>query len=766
MIKRSYFKSTAGRKFNNPNAMYVELTFASTPVIDITRASLLYDKKVFVGFRFDDTYKNAFINSKAVFFGGPGNLDENNNQYTGRFYTDNCGNDLSFVADFAIQMAVVTENPNATYLSNDDLIRAKNYGYGILTQGCYITQTIDIGNPKSTEPYSVWAADCQEFADECFSRFKFRPTVGTSDYGRDEWTSIDDNGTMRNPLRDSGCLFFSSGTNPKELAGVPTFNDIENGLDADSVTSDSFVAGLPFPCLYTSSRILKYPTVADFPSTPEAHTVYHSIETGLEYRSYDDTYYAVTAIKRYNTFSAFPSTGVADAIYIDLSNYNAYSYNSGYILLNNVETYSSLPATGVIGTIYRNSSNSTYYRWSTELNGYYTIQESFSNSRPVQQIREMIDNAVDGTTPRIISIFTHQLSFDEDDNDNGGYYFPYWMTDYIDWLESNYGKSGTDDIVVASMNTIAEYLYCREKTIINTYSEGNKVILEIIPPTDRALRRPSLTLKLTSNINVVETAIVNIDRFSENVVGNTSGIINVEWSDEWYNTANEAVTTAENTQLQADVDEATYFVSLVSNINKYNSLMARLNAIVVIADINHLIDFSRNVSTYISAQPYNDIHDFSPTSTDVVILDESGVDNGIRFNILTNSYNTYYKTDVINTGIYPDLVRKDGIQISSAGPIGTFSLSNLDPTKTYSLKFYGYKAYSTGPRGLADIRVYNNALLDSVDSTQEYDPSNNLTTTCDFANISPNESGIIYIDITAKNGVTTVLSAMEIMKHN
>ena len=106
------------------------------------------------------------------------------------------------------------------------------------------------------------------------------------------------------------------------------------------------------------------------------------------------------------------------------------------------------------------------------------------------------------------------------------------------------------------------------------------------------------------------------------------------------------------------------------------------------------------------------------------------------------------------------------MQISSLGPIGTFSLSNLDPTKTYTLKFYGYKAYSSGARGLADIRVYNNAVLDSIDTTQEYDPSNNLTTTCDFANISPNQDGNIFIDMTAKNGVTTVLSALEIIKHN
>lgn len=765
-MRRNYFRSTAGRKFNNPSAMYVELTFDNTPVIDITRAPLLYNKKVFFGFRFDDTYKNAFVNSKAVFLGGVGNLDENNNKYLGKRYTDGCGNDLPYTADFAIQMSVVAESSSSSYLSNADLTRAKNYGYGILPQGCHITQKIDIGNPDSNEPYEVWAADCQEFMDECFARFKFRPTVSTSDYGRDEWTTIQDSSNVwHNPMREAGCLFFTSGKDPKELAGIDVPNDIINGLNALTITNDSFVGGLPFPCLYTSSRILKFDTVSNFPSTPDLNTIYHSIETGLEYRYYDDKYFAVTAIKRYSSLATFPSTGVADAIYVDTSNYNCYNYESGYVLLTNVESYSTLPTPGTIGTIYRDTDTNGFYRWSTELNSYYTLQESFANSRPVNQIRDMITNAINGTVPRIFSIFTHQLSFEQDDNDNGGYYLPYWIKDYIDWLDQ-YSKTGTDQIIVASMNTIAEYLYCRENAIINTYPEGNKVILEIIAPTDRSLRRPALTLILNTNIPVVETAIVNIDRFSQNVVGNTSGIINVEWSDEWYNTANEAVTTAENTQLQADVDEAAYFISLVSNINKYNSLMARLNAIVVIADISHLIDFSRNVSTYISSAPYNDIHDFSPTSSNVVILDVSGVDNGIRFNFLTNSYSTYYKTDVITTGIHPDIVRKDGVQISSSGPIGTFSLSNLDPTKTYSLKFYGYKAYSTGARGLADIRVYNSKLVNSTDITQEYDPSNNLTTTCDFANVEPNEDGNIFIDITATNGVTTVMSALEIIKHN
>jgi hypothetical protein len=284
--------------------------------------------------------------------------------------------------------------------------------------------------------------------------------------------------------------------------------------------------------------------------------------------------------------------------------------------------------------------------------------------------------------------------------------------------------------------------------------------VEIVPPTDRPLRRPSITLKLNSSSVISDIQIVNIDRFSENIKNSTSGIVNVEWSDEWYNTADRYVIKAETSRLQGDVDLAEYFVGNISNITKHNLLVARLNVINVIADLSHLVDFSRNSSTFWSALPYNDIHDFTLASVDNVLRDVTGSDNGIRFSFLTLQPVRYY-TDAVIEGIHPNLATKDGVRVD-IGVDGLFKIHGLTDGKTYTLKVYGYKLYTSGTVPLMDARVYNN---NGYDTTLRYDPSNNLTTTVDFVTV-PAYNSELYLGIHAVNATSTQMSAIEIIEHN
>jgi hypothetical protein len=681
-------KGAVIRRFSNPSAMYVELTFDSVPTADVTKADLLYDKKLAFSMRFDDTYRSAYTNSLAIFMGGSFYADENGIEHDGFRYTDGCGFEMPYVADFACQCSALNSNSNNLYINWEDALEAKNYGYGILPQGCYVTYHPTVTSENGTEtyhsPYSEWYNDYVEFRELCYTHLGFKPIVATSDIGYNYWASILDGDTYKAPFFDAGMLFTTTNDNPKEIAGVNKPLDVVNGLNLSEINAESFNSGQPYPCLYHSKRIIK---VTELPVSGELYYIY------------------------------------------------------------------MLP-------------NYTLYRW--DGSSFYLTTESLAGSVPLEDIKEKITNAINAPGARGLSIFTHRLDYTISQNDNGGMYLPYYKTEIMGWLDQNYGKNGTDQILMASMNTVAEYVYCRELSTINTYREGNKVILEIIPPVNSDLRRPALTLKLNTNIPVRGVLINNIDRFSQNVLNNNTGIINLEWSSEYYEVANNYMTTAEDIRTQKSVDVATYFMGFVTNPTKLNSLQTRLSNIVVLSSVRYLIDFGRTV--YLSdVPPFNnvsssttDITSYLPTN--ISLRDTSNANYGILLDI-TQAFTTMIyngKTTGDNSGLYQDYAIQDSFDVTSVSP-AVVKIHGLQSGQVVDFKFFASRNSVSGV--VTRYTVTNQ--LDSSTTFTDYsvlDATNNISNTADVINSFANELGEIYVTVSCE-GASTVgkLSVMEVI---
>ncbi len=670
-------KGAVIRRFSNPSAMYVELTFDSVPTVDVTKAPLLYDKKVAFSMRYDDTYRSAYTNSLALFMGGEFYADENGVEHAGYRYTDGCGFEMPYVADFACQCGALNSNTNI-YISWEDALEAKNYGYGILPQGCYISYAPTVTSVDGIEtfhsPYSEWYNDYVEFRQLCYSNLGFKPFVATSDIGYKYWASILDGEVYKAPFFDAGMFFITSGDNPKEIAGVNKSLDLTNGLDVEAINSESFNFGQPYPCLYHSKRIIK---VTELPASGELYYIY------------------------------------------------------------------MLP-------------NYTMYRWDgTTFN---VTTESTAGSVPLSDIKQSITNAINDPKARALSIFTHRLDYTISQNDNGGMYLPYFKTEILEWLDQNYGKNGTDQILMASMNTVAEYIYCRELSSINTYREGNKLILEIIPPINTDLRRPSLTLKLNTNIPVTGVLINNIDRFSQNVLNNTSGIINLEWSSEYYEVANNYVTIAENVRTINSVEKAEYFMQFVTNPTKLNSLQTRINNIVVLTDLRHIVDFGRTLYPS-DSPPYNnvsssdyDISTYLPTN--IALRDISNGNYGIKIDIIQAfSAMTYSGMNTgDNSGIYLDTALRDSFDVFADSP-AIMKLHGLLPGQVVDFKFMSSKANNSG-------RISRFTVANQIDNSTTFsnfviqDGLNNISNTVEVKNGFANQLGEIFITVSCEGAAT------------
>lgn len=669
-------KGAVIRRFSNPSAMYVELTFDSVPTVDIAKAPLLYDKKVAFSMRFDDTYRSAYTNSLAIFMGRSFFVDESGIDHDGFRYTDGCGFELPYVADFACQCGALNSNTN-TYISWEDALEAKNYGYGILPQGCYVTYhptvTSDNGVETYHSPYSEWHNDYLEFRELCKTNLGFKPFVATSDIGYKYWASILDDSLYKAPFFDAGMFFVTSGDNPKEIAGINKPLDLVNGLDLEGVTAESFNSGQAYPCLYHSKRI------------------------------------------------------------IDVT---------------------ELPASGELYYIYR-LPNYTMYRWDGLV--FNVTTESTAGSVPLADIKQSITNAINDPKARALSIFTHRLDYTISQNDNGGMYLPYYKT-IFEWLDQNYGKNGTDQILMASMNTVAEYVYCRELSTINTYREGNKLILEIIPPINSDLRRPSLTLKLNTNIPVSGVLINNIDRFSQNVLNNTSGIINLEWSSEYYEVANNYVTVAENVRTAKSVEKAEYFMQFVTNPTKLNTLQTRIANIIVLTDIRHLIDFGRTLYPS-DTPPYNNINSVDADvsaylPSNINLRDISNGDYGVKIDIVqaftAMSYSGMNTGN--NSGVYLDTALQDSFSVASGSP-AIMKLHGLLPGQVVDFKFMASNANISG-------RISRFSVSNQLDASSTFsgfvtqDALNNISNIVEVNNGFANGFGEIFVTIACEGSAT------------
>ena len=378
--------------------------------------------------------------------------------------------------------------------------------------------------------------------------------------------------------------------------------------------------------------------------------------------------------------------------------------------------------------------------------------------------QQYVTDAINASGHRLISMFMHGVSYDSSS-------YPYtsmaFQVAFTEWMENTYGRKGTGQLINCTSQSIMEYTYCRLNTVINTYYNGNKVILEIIPPV-MPMRRPALTIKLNSNLNVLNCEVYNIDKFSQNIVGKQNGLINVEWSAEYYFAADRFVTQAESSHLQSDVDLAQYLTNLVSIPSKRDILQARINAIVVVQDETALIDIGPSTTGYSVGPPWNNLTDLVKDIPNLMSTGNTYTGMGIKES--TTYPFSVVDTTGVNSGnnsyIYPDKATKDHWMTSTVtGNFAELILYNLDVTKLYTIKCYGAR------HTLDRITRYTVYYVDASGTAETVSSAtlrlkNNYTDVVTFDNLKPYSDGTIRIRVqsetAAQNGYINVL---EVIKH-
>ncbi len=120
--------------------------------------------------------------------------------------------------------------------------------------------------------------------------------------------------------------------------------------------------------------------------------------------------------------------------------------------------------------------------------------------------------------------FTHRVQF----GDKGGSLLVETFEYYMSEIESRYGKKGSDEVWMASVQQVWEYLYVRDHTNIITNWEGSDLLVTIdISQIPSDLRTKALSLVVSGNNGnftvVAETPDVSL---SSNP---GSGLINLQW---------------------------------------------------------------------------------------------------------------------------------------------------------------------------------------------------------------------------------------------
>lgn len=672
-MSKQIFYTSVGKKFNNPDAMYVELTFDTTPTFTKSIAPLLYDKKFAFGVRLDDGLYNAFTNAFAVLYGGI--PDEQNNFHTGIRSTDGCGNDVVWAGDFA--MPTLGESYHSDAQSSrirwSTLKFARDFGFGVMYHGHEnpslnsIVYVDPAATPlvKKTDMDAVYngiIADFQAANDLIQQQLLFTPLVATTPSGFPEIRSIQLNdGTWKKPFNEMGYWSIGSRVN-EEIGGVVKTTPLSPGLDINAINNNWFIEGNFYP--------------------------------------------------------------------------GYYHYTGG------------------------------------------TAWES------LQQVKDSVTEM--HTTPGNFGkyFFTHDISYNVTTGGTDVTEFKELMT----WIDTNYGKtSGLDEIWFASVQSVLEYTWCRLNTTVNEYREGNKIVLEIISPqtpvignTQRTMRRPALTFKLNTDIPVKNINIHNIDKFSQNVLNNNSGIINVEWSSEHYAAADRLVAQLETTQSALDKVYALSLTNMISIPDKKNTLLARINDVVLITQILWWFDFGATGTGYSSDYPYNMIgnatNSFSYTTP---VIFSNLIKSVVGGTVMTLTVGTGFVNSmgttkvpantagrVLNDGYFLDTALRDYLSVAS-GTSAIITLSGLNDNKKYDFALHPNRAFVNST---TKYTIYND--ISAPTFNQNVSKTGRTNTTLDgnfddpalMTNAIP-LNGILYIKV---EGVSSAgyINAMKITEHD
>lgn len=390
-----------------------------------------------------------------------------------------------------------------------------------------------------------------------------------------------------------------------------------------------------------------------------------------------------------------------------------------------------------------------------------------------------INTAASNQYPRWVTNYTHRVNYGNPISAS------ITVSDFekiMNYIDTNYGKNGADNIWVCGAQEFIEYQHAKLNSVVTTSYEGRKVIVTVEYPTGATYlnytRRPCLTLKFSCNNEPTQLNTYNIPKFSNNVTGSTTGIVNIEWSTEFEDVADKYVTKAEVDRTQSAIDFAQYLINRISDYDIRNPLQTRLNDVEVLTTRVFLIDLGQsgfyeqtketsNTQSPVYNMEWNNLTGSTTASNDAFtttmsayrLRDTSGTYSNYGFTITESFYglNTQGMSITASgvTDLYPYKAFHDSLSTHSTNTGGTFKLTGLLTGSTYDLSFSGCRWF-----GGAN---YNTIVTVSGHTPVSYQAYNNATLEGIVTDITPNSSGEIYVSVTSNEsqGILGVIKITE-----
>lgn len=362
---------------------------------------------------------------------------------------------------------------------------------------------------------------------------------------------------------------------------------------------------------------------------------------------------------------------------------------------------------------------------------------------------------VDNNQHAWITMATHRINLGESENTNGAGTMRFESFKWImEGLESNYGASGADNMWMATIDAVYEYLKCVENSNIVQSQEGNTVTLSVdFKDVDASFRDHSLSLLIDADTNITNIEYEGFENHSHKTnyknLGNNNALINVTYKPAFEREvfsrlqAVVAVETLETTKSQVDLDVAQVLVTALSNGSYKDLLQARIDNLEVTANsIVMQIDFGRSINGYELIYPWNS---FSNPGIGLTVgsklLDLStttSIKSGINIEVIAAFENhdaNFSGTNGDPLANFPYEAERDCFKTPN-GLTSTLKLTNLDNSKLYDFKAFCSRNYIG-----TSTQITINGVSESVNH------KNNLYELITINNVVPDADGAINIDI-------------------
>ncbi|UAM97673.1 hypothetical protein K8354_15420 [Polaribacter litorisediminis] len=359
----------------------------------------------------------------------------------------------------------------------------------------------------------------------------------------------------------------------------------------------------------------------------------------------------------------------------------------------------------------------------------------------------------------------------------GGASLKYLDFKYVmEGLELNYGIKGADNIWMAPINMVYEYLISARDASYSVHTVGNKATISFnFSAVNPKFLEHALSLIVDADTNITNIAYEGFDVHSSKInyqnLGNHTALINVAYQPPYHATAYQrleavvAVNSVKATLSQSDLEYAQGLVNALPPGNFKEGLAADLENIkVVLGSVVIKIDFGRSLHSYISPYPWNNLATPDApghlagaklTNMDTTTSTKSGID--LEVIAPFENYDANFSgTNGDPQANFPFEAERDCFK-TPAGLTSTLRLTNLNENKVYDFTAFS----SRNVIGTATEITING-------ETVTIDHKKNLYDLVSINNVVPNAGGILEIHIkgTGSSNVHGFLNVLQITEKN